>query len=230
MYTGSFNPPHLCHFELAFQTFLRSSSTTIAVVLLPLRDRLKAKDGAMVNGKIFATEKEQRIALLQNDLLQRWTWFYEGHRTELEEYETTLIEEAKKDGFQVSFVVLAGSDKFEREEVETKPSWLLGWGEIITSDITRPSSLFKSSKRPPRRLPGCRSWRLISTPTSRKGDFSCECGGANHECRLSIRIQDYCGGHATLEGEPHVRSRQDSLLHEILVRCHKGVGPRWVCH
>ena len=230
MYTGSFNPAHLGHFELAFHTFLRSSSTTIAVVILPFRDRLKAKDGAMINGKIFATEKEQRIALLQNDLLQRWTWFYKGHRTEFEKYGTTLIEEAKKDGFQVSFVVLAGSDKFEREKVETKPSWLIGWGEIITSDITRPSSLFKGPMHPPRRLPGCRSWRLISTPTSRKGDFSCECGGANHECRISLRIQEYCGGHAALEGEPHVRSRQDSLLHEILVRCHEGVGATWVCH
>ena len=230
MYTGSFNPPHLGHIELAFHTFLRSSSTTIAVVLLPLRDRLKAKDGAMINGKVFATEKEQRIALLQNDLLQRWTWFYKGHRTDLERYGTTLIEEAKKDGFQVSFVVLAGSDKFEREKVESKPFWISGWGEIITSDITRASSLFNGPKRPPRRLPGCRSWRLISTPTSRKGDFSYECGGASHECRISLRIQEYCGGHAALEGEAHVRSRQDNLLHEILVRCHEGVGPTWVCH
>ncbi|KAI4925746.1 uncharacterized protein J4E92_006482 [Alternaria infectoria] len=147
MYTGSFNPPHLGHFELAFHTFLRSSSTTIAVVFLPFRDKLKAKDGAMVNGKVFATEKEQRIALLQNDLLQRWTWFHRGHRTDFEKYGATLIKEAKKDGFQVSFVVLAGSDKFEREKVETKPSWLIGWGEIITSDITRPSSLFKSPER-----------------------------------------------------------------------------------
>ncbi|KAI4957359.1 hypothetical protein J4E86_004497 [Alternaria arbusti] len=154
MYTGSFNPPHLGHFELAFHTFLRSSSTTIAVVFLPLRDRLKAKDGAIVNEKIFATEKEQRIALLQNDLLQRWSWFYKGHRTELQTHETTLIEEAKKDGFQVSFVVLAGSDKLEREEVETKLSWLLQWGEIITSDITRPSRWFKGPERPPTRLPG----------------------------------------------------------------------------
>ncbi|KAI4631814.1 uncharacterized protein J4E87_002520 [Alternaria ethzedia] len=154
MYTGSFNPPHLGHLELAFHTFLRSSSTTIAVVFLPFRDKLKAKDGAMVNGKVFATEKEQRIALLQNDLLQRWTWFHRGHRTDFEKYGATLIKEAKKDGFQVSFVVLAGSDKFEREKVETKPSWLIGWGEIITSDITRPSSLFKGPERPPTRLPG----------------------------------------------------------------------------
>jgi len=230
MYTGSFNPPHLGHFELAFHTFLRSSSTTIAVVFPPFRDKLKAKDGAIVNGKIFATEKEQRIALLENDLLQRWTWFYKGDRKEWEEYKATLIEEARKDGFQVSFVVLAGSDKFEREGVATKSSWLSRWGEIITSDTTRPSIWFKGPERPPTRAPGCRSWRLISTPTSRKGDFSCECGGANHECRISLRIQEYCGGHAALKGEPHVRSRQDSLLHEILVRCHEGVGATWVCH
>jgi hypothetical protein len=33
-YQGSFNPPHLGHVELAYHVFLRSSSTTIALLLL----------------------------------------------------------------------------------------------------------------------------------------------------------------------------------------------------
>jgi hypothetical protein len=229
-YQGSFNPPHLGHVELAYHAFLRSSSTTIAL-LLPLCDLLEAKDGALVNGNTFATTKAQRIALLQDDLLQRWTWFYKGHRTKAAEYQATMTDEAKKDGFQLSFTALSGSDHWEACTEADSISWVhQGTGDLVTSDITRPSSLFVGLDCPPKRLHSCGSWRLVSTPSSRKGSFGCGCGNVNRECLTSRRIREYCGGHAALEGGLHVRSRQDDVLHKILVRCHTREGLVWVCH
>ncbi|KAH6878757.1 hypothetical protein BKA58DRAFT_452946 [Alternaria rosae] len=232
VYRGSFNPPHLGHLELAYYTFLRSSSTMIAILLLPISDLLYAKDGARVNGKDFATTKAQGISLLQDDLLQRWSWFYEGKKChKFSEYRAALIDMASRDGFRLNFTYLNGSDHYSKAVKKGTLTYLSHETEdMIISDITCPSSLFIGPDSSPAQLPGCGPWRLAYTPVSDSGDFTCRCRKFCAECHTSRRIREYCGGHTALEGEPHALSRQEKILYEILVRCHDGGGEKWVCN
>jgi nicotinic acid mononucleotide adenylyltransferase len=113
VFAGSFNPSHLGHLELAYHTFLRSCPNTIALMFLPVGDNLHAKDGAKVNGKDWVLSKAQRARLLQDDLVKRWSWCFMYDQTDVYELQRTMIQGAKKNGFELSFTVLSGSDHYD---------------------------------------------------------------------------------------------------------------------
>jgi hypothetical protein len=227
----SFNPPHLGHLELAYHTFLRSCPNTIALVFVPVGNRLGAKDGTKLNGKDWVLTRAQRAKLLHDDLIKRWSWCFMYDQSDVHSFQRIMVQVAKDDGFELSFTALSGSDHYENI-VERGSMDAVDWdtGDCVTSDITRPPILWQGPGKPPKELPGCSPWReiLALRSTRKKDDCACGCGGQGVECETSRRIEKFCQDHPALKGG-HGASASEQIIHGFLVRCHEENGPTWTC-
>lgn len=210
LFTGCFNPPHLHHLELLCQVFLKSGPNTIAAMSHPVGNILTG------NGKAHAEasplNKAARAELLQHDMLDGWCWPYMGNREEIGDYMGRITSLAAKDGSELSFVSLTGSDHTEKcvkygsidaMRWETKDS--------IMADLTHPSSLWDGPKL--KRMRGCEDWRKILPAKGVGPPSGWKCMGG---CKICEKAQQVW---------PLLKLEELSgLAADVLERCHQGFG------
>lgn len=155
VYTGCFNPPHRGHRELLLHTFLRTDCKTISAMIVP-RDDGRLGNKLYTNASGF--NKQQRMKLWADELLQRFSWVFPGYYQQVEGFMKLIRVLANADGYRLSFTAVRGAD---HTNIEEEPDWSYGTGSLITSDITRPSRLLITGGAEPPDIPGCRSWRKI---------------------------------------------------------------------
>lgn len=91
----------------------------------------------------------EREALFRDELLGRFAWVYKGGDEKFWGFQNALVEEARKDGYALSFTEISGGDRWS------------GSGAIeVTSDLTRASALVRG-EREKVRLEGYGKWREI---------------------------------------------------------------------
>jgi hypothetical protein len=170
VFLGCFTPPHLGHLELLAHTFLRTDGNTIAAMFIVFGDGVSYKLNGMVKGKRFKLTRAERIALLHDEVLERFSWVYRGadHET-VEQFQRDMTKLAKNDGYRLEFTGLDGSDHWDLDTGHYGLRW--GTGSSITTDITRPSVLTCDGQDMPPRLEGCGEWKKIlpGKKTSGKG-------------------------------------------------------------
>jgi hypothetical protein len=157
VFAGCFSPPHLGHLELLAHIFLRTDKCAIAAMLVPCFDATGGKDAAMVKGQELSLSKDQRSVLLQDKLMTRFSWIYRRDHTSTEKFQRQMVRLAAADRYHLSFTDLEGSDHFQLgEEVS-------GWGDgnLVTSDVTRPSCFIRGARTKPVLLKGCGQWTKI---------------------------------------------------------------------
>lgn len=182
IFVGCFNPPHLGHLELLAHAFLRTDNHTVAAMICPMEDIMYGKHNAIVKGEIFSLTKKERSVLLKDKLLERFTWVYSGERHEIKRFEKVMINCARQDGFELTFIGLVDSDHVHLTK-QLSSSW--GIGGLVTSDITRPSRVVFDILAQPVRLSGCKAWRKILPAKSMRKI------GAKH-CWPCLKFQAIC--------------------------------------
>ncbi|KAL8988115.1 MAG: hypothetical protein Q9169_008610 [Polycauliona sp. 2 TL-2023] len=157
MYPGSFNPPHHGHLELLQHAFgdCGSDLNVIAAIIVPLNDNsLERKTRNERNAKVFT--KAERVRLWQDMVPSDWYWVYDRDTKKWSEFRKTLVADAGKDGFEIDFMVLVGSDYVTRDAAPTG-AW--SCKNFIVSDISRPADFFSPDLTAPLDVKGYKPWR-----------------------------------------------------------------------
>jgi hypothetical protein len=240
VFVGCFNPPHLGHLELLAHVFLRADSHTIAAMLVPARDSVSK---GCVKGEAFTLTKIQRSVLLQDDLLSRFSWIYGDDHKNINHFQDTMIRLANAEGYALSFTGLAGSDHYAIGEHISNLGLGWGTGDLVTSDVTRPSCLVVASGAQPMRLRGCERWRKIlpAKSNSHKGRRWCwPCWKFRVICpelagktllrgKTSHRLHTGNSGTKIFADEPS--NLFGGIALQILRRCHESDNSvMWICH
>jgi hypothetical protein len=223
VYRGCFNPPHLGHLELLLHIFLRSDEDTIAAMIMPVGDMQFGKDDTMINGKPWCLTKKERMTLLDHPLLRRFSWFYTGRLKEAVEFQNAISCHAKWEGYDVTFVSVSGSDHYGEVLADARLGLEgidRGSGDMITSDISRPSALLENvdTEGLTSQLPGCGPWRKTS-PGGRT---------AHDLCRPCYRFQQLALNRP-LGGTELESTALREFATDVLRRCHQGDGVVWMC-
>lgn len=232
IFPGCFNPSHIGHLELLSHVFLRMDSSVVAAMIVPRGETSHIKDDTTIGGKPFSLTKQERKSLLDHPLLRRFCWIYIGRDTsnsgDRRRFQNTLISMADVEGYKLSFVSLSGSDHW----LSTFDYPNLGFGhvdhangDLITSDITRPSILMGiDTTKIPRQLPRCEPWRKVLPA---RGDAVKE-EAEQTSCWPCLKFQMFALDRCS-DGEPHTDPLMRHLASNILHRCHEGHGIIWTC-
>lgn len=139
-YPGCFNPPHIGHLALLRHVFEHSGRdmNIIAAVIFPLDDESLVGKLGPQNDDIILT-KRQRVKLWRGHGLADYFWVYEGSATSWEAFQSQLIQDVSRDGFDLKFSVLFGPDHLQNMDIFPPTPW--GYGECLTSDISRDAKL-----------------------------------------------------------------------------------------
>jgi hypothetical protein len=138
-----------------------------------------------------------------------------------------MVELASKDGFELTFVALSGSDHYEDvfKYQSLNPTGASITGDSITSDITRPSILHTTgpyglANYPPVTLPDCTSWRMVLPAKSNMTKTTeCMCS-PKHSCAVCRKLKTLTSG---------IHTPMSDFMARVLLRCHEANGVTWVC-
>lgn len=145
-YVGSFNPPHRGHLHLLKHVFTRGTHdmNVVAAIVIPMTDegvsaKVQAEDGNFMFGI------EERCLLWKQDpRLPPWAWVYENGFRAFTIFSERLIQESKKDGYQLEFVPLCGAGD---ASPSSTPRPRFGCKTTIISDAARAADYQLSSGR-----------------------------------------------------------------------------------
>jgi nicotinic acid mononucleotide adenylyltransferase len=155
LYTGCFNPPHPHHIELLLHVWLRSGSDVIGAMLHPVGSG-SSSSSSKAYSSACQLSKEERVEVLTSGMtgMEPFCWPYWGKSEDLKGYMGHVIDLAARDGYELQFVSLSGSDHLENC-IEHGTLEYLQWAtrDIVTSDVTRPLSLWDGESM--KKMPGC---------------------------------------------------------------------------
>ncbi|KAF2640580.1 hypothetical protein P280DRAFT_469327 [Massarina eburnea CBS 473.64] len=184
LFTGSFNPPHIGHKLLLTHAFFRSAyPNVIAAIILPspspsvhrkaagimIKDGRKASDsdfddvdnGSVVAGarrqNQYAIKRKNRVKLWRDELLSPWVWIAKYGK---ECYTAVFRLEglARKDGFDLEFVVIGGTD-YSSIEAGCE-FWEAEINEVIIGDFFRPGPC-RGVDGSLKKLEPCTEWKCL---------------------------------------------------------------------
>ncbi|KAF4449322.1 hypothetical protein FALBO_16683 [Fusarium albosuccineum] len=159
LYPGSFNPPHTGHLQLLQHVFNNAGDDlhiVAAIVILTDDNRLQDKLSGEENPLILS--KEQRVKLWQgNGIPVDWVWIYDKSESDWMTFRTRLIDNLRKDGIDLKFVLLGGPDAIGAEGIYNPAYW--NCSDCITSDISRPVDFRYPNTL--RQLLGCTMWEKL---------------------------------------------------------------------
>ena len=159
LYPGSFNPPHLGHMDLLLDGFARGEDllNVIAAFIMPLDDNsLRFKLRGQPGTRIFS--KAERVRLWQGHVPSDWCWVYPYSVDKWSAFKRHLTAIAEKDGFEIVFTQLCGSDCFHQQ---FEPPLKLGFcNELIVSGVNRDAGFYRHADQLTS-LPGYQPWKKI---------------------------------------------------------------------
>ncbi|KAL9024516.1 MAG: hypothetical protein Q9180_007880, partial [Flavoplaca navasiana] len=129
----------------------------VAAIVFPLDDEdLKSKFKNQKETKIFT--KKERVNLWKDMVPSDWYWVYDRSVKEFSTFRRQVVEQTAKDGFDIEFIVLCGSDYVS---VKRAPMGAWSCEKIIVSDISRPADFFGPGKATPERIEGFKDWKKV---------------------------------------------------------------------
>ena len=138
VYPGIFNPPHRGHHKLLQHVCRNYGSSNVAgAVVIPHDDwRLSVKLQHEKNP--LKLTKQQRASIWRRapDMPRNRFWVFDGPESEWHQLSHQIEIVSVEHGFPVRFVLLVGPDLFTPDRGIN----YLGYGEMVTSDISRPAS------------------------------------------------------------------------------------------
>ncbi|CAO2649922.1 Nn.00g012140.m01.CDS01 [Neocucurbitaria sp. VM-36] len=226
IFAGCFNPPHKAHFELLCHAFLRTDRRTIAAMILSIDDRrLKGKRFTEVACQSLVLGKAQRMSLWDDEVLGRFTWSWPGLEKDVDAFISKIQELGRRDGFELSFTALMGSDHIGYLETGSE-GW--GTGSVISSDITRPVYFMADGTGRPATVSGSgwNEWRAILQP-KRKSLGPDEPHCRNQPCWACwklFQVYPECFNGDFEDGPNRLAGDATGILR----RCHDGKGTIWM--
>ncbi|KAJ4122684.1 hypothetical protein NW768_010121 [Fusarium equiseti] len=165
IYPGSFNPPHRGHLGLLSHAFYNAGVdlNIIAAIIVVTDDhyleyKMETRDNAIV------IPKEKRVKLWKGSGIPfDWAYVFDGPGKEWAPFRADLANEARKDGFDLKYIVLNGPDVITGDRGFDAQCW--DCGDAITSDISRPVDFRYPSTL--RQLNGCSPWEKLKINQSR---------------------------------------------------------------
>lgn len=160
LYPGSFNPPHLGHFELLRHGFWRSGRdmNLVAAIVVPLDDNsLRFKFRRTEDATLFT--QADRIRLWNGCVPSDWYWTYDRSMTEWFDFKERLTAVISQDGFNITWTALTGPDLFKVNEEPPVPNW--DCEEVIVSNVGRAAYFAPCGVSGLTTLSGCDAWREL---------------------------------------------------------------------
>jgi hypothetical protein len=157
-YPGAFNPPHLGHLSLLQHAFEHSGSemNIIAAIVFPLDDEVLAEKMETRSSNMLLT-KTQRVGLWRGHGLASFFWVYDDSARCWTTFESRLVHDVSRDGFELEFLVLCGPDHLQ--DMHTFPSMPWGMRQCLVSDIGRDSDITSTTNTTIRQLDLYGPWR-----------------------------------------------------------------------
>jgi hypothetical protein len=153
IYSGCFNPPHIGHASLLQHVFSNSGEdlNIIAAIVMPKDDdaierKLKESDSQL------KLTKSERVKLWLGHEPSDYLWVFAVSEDYWEPFRDKLIENTKRDGFEVKLCSLCGPDHVERLGDSSFRSYPWGCDELFSSDISRDSTIMQPGHTAPKQL------------------------------------------------------------------------------
>ena len=136
IYGGCFNPPHIGHLEQLMHCYRAGQAhlnVIAAVICLIKPHKIKKKD--LQDPSEVLPESVRAKLWNQDPRFPEWAWIFPENWIGVHSFTDRLREASKKDGFDIDFVSVQGSDHYRNGRIHEFPSW--GCFEYITSDMSR---------------------------------------------------------------------------------------------
>lgn len=165
MYGGCFNPPHIGHLEQLIHCYRAGQAhlnVIAAVICLIKPHKIKKKD--LQDPSEVLPENVRAKLWNQDPRFPQWAWILPEQWVGVTFFTDRLREESKKDGFDIDFLSVQGSDHYRYGRTHEFPSW--GCFEYITSDISRYNYYIQRNAL--HRLTSFEEWEALPVEEDRK--------------------------------------------------------------
>jgi len=136
IYGGCFNPPHIGHLEQLTHCYRAGQAhlnVIAAVICLIKPHKIKKKD--LRDPSEVLSESVRAKLWNQDPRFPEWAWILPKDVVDIFPFTDRLRRASKRDGFDIDFLSVQGSDHYRKGKIHEFPSW--GCFEYITSDMSR---------------------------------------------------------------------------------------------
>ena len=164
IYPGAFNPPHASHISVLRHALESSPDLNIVAAMVRIKRENYLERKNKRSGRTIVLTNEQRANLWRKDSRLPANAWVCGSPRSTAELQESLIKVAKMGGFDITFMLLVGSDNWEVNAPPSRYNWLAN--EFLISDAGRPATWCSDGGRP-LQAKGCTAWERVNLDAAR---------------------------------------------------------------